>query len=258
MNLKWNDTGIKALFHGVLDKTVGRILRTLRFLTLKGYVVAQKTVVDLIIEHAIEESSKFAIENFKNAMMFYDKTQLQKYCVGLSNQTLTIESNKNSHKPIIAEFGVWKGYSINFLATECPSYEVYGFDSFEGLEEDWYGATLVKGSFDQNSKMPKVKENVILIKGWFEDTVPSFVEKINLQRISIINMDADTYKPTNYVLNALSKNISKGTIIIFDEFFGYPNWRLHEYKAWEEFVKDFGISYRYIGFSKRLVAVEIL
>jgi hypothetical protein len=37
---------------------------------------------------------------------------------------------------VIAEFGVLKGKSINFLATKCPNAQVFGFDSFLGIEED--------------------------------------------------------------------------------------------------------------------------
>jgi len=62
----------------------------------------------------------------------------------------------------------------------------------------------------------------------------------------------------NYVLKTLSKNLGAGTIIIFDEYFGYPNFRLHEFKAWKEFVNSTGIKYRYIGYSEQQVAVEIL
>ena len=71
-------------------------------------------------------------------------------------------------------------------------------------------------------------------------------------------MDADTYKPTAYVLNSLTKNLGKGTIVIFDEYFGYHNFRQHEFKAWQEFVNSEGIKYQYIGYTKMQVAIEIL
>jgi hypothetical protein len=71
-------------------------------------------------------------------------------------------------------------------------------------------------------------------------------------------MDADTYKPTNFVLNALRNNLRVGTIIIFDEYFGYTNWRSHEFRAFQEFVSSFGIEYKYIAHTSMQVAVEIL
>lgn len=63
-------------------------------------------------------------------------------------------------------------------------------------------------------------------------------------------MDADTYKPTAYVLNSLAKNLGEGTIVIFDEYFGYPSFRLHEFKAWQEFVNSEGLKYEYIGYTE--------
>lgn len=71
-------------------------------------------------------------------------------------------------------------------------------------------------------------------------------------------MDADTYKPTSYVLSSLAQNLRKGTIVIFDQYYGYPNFRLHEFKAWQEFVHAQQIKYEYIGYTERQVAVEIL
>lgn len=159
---------------------------------------------------------------------------------------------------MIAEFGVWKGESINFFARKCPSAHIYGFDSFEGLEEDFYGFVLLKGYFSTAGKLPKCEKNVELFKGWFEDTLPMFIGKIGKIQIHILHMDANTYKPTAYVLNSLSKNLSKGTIIIFDEYFGHHRWRLHEFKAWQEAVEAFDIKYTYLCYTEGQVAVEIL
>jgi hypothetical protein len=158
----------------------------------------------------------------------------------------------------IAEFGVYKGKSINFFARSCPKAKVYGFDSFEGLEEDWYGFRLQKGFFSTNGQLPKCERNVILVKGWFEDTLPKFCRELKGEQIQLLHMDADTYKPTSYVLNSLTKNLGKGTIIIFDEYFGYSSFRLHEFKAWQEFVNSEGIKYQYIGYTELQVAIEIL
>ncbi len=97
-----------------------------------------------------------------------------------------------------------------------------------------------------------------LVKGWFEDTLPKFCAELQQEKILLLHMDADTYKPTAYVLSSLSNNLGKGTIIIFDEYFGYPNFRLHEFKAWQELVDSSGLKYRYIGYTEMQVAIEIL
>jgi hypothetical protein len=48
-----------------------------------------------------------------------------------------------------------------------------------------------------------------------------------------------------------------GTIIVFDEYFNYPNWEEHEYKAFQEFIGESGLGYRYLGFARQQVAVRI-
>lgn len=52
----------------------------------------------------------------------------------------------------------------------------------------------------------------------------------------------------------------QGTIIVFDEYFNYPAWRQHEYKAFQEFISKFGRKYRYIAMSaeKGHVAVQLI
>jgi hypothetical protein len=109
-----------------------------------------------------------------------------------------------------------------------------------------------------NGQLPKCESNVTLVKGWFEDTLPKFCEELQQEIILLLHMDADTYKPTAYVLNSLLSNLGRGTIVIFDEYFGYPNFRQHEFKAWQEFVNSNGINYAYIGYTEMQVAIEIL
>ena len=48
----------------------------------------------------------------------------------------------------------------------------------------------------------------------------------------------------------------KGSVILFDELYGYPGWRHHEYKALQEVLAP--SSYRFISFSKQSVAIEML
>jgi hypothetical protein len=89
---------------------------------------------------------------------------------------------------------------------------------------------------------------VQLHKGWFDQTLPGFLTR-NPGPVSFINVDCDAYESTNYLLNQLADRIVPGTVIMFDEYYNYPNWREHEYKAWQEFVAARKITYRYAGFS---------
>jgi hypothetical protein len=69
-------------------------------------------------------------------------------------------------------------------------------------------------------------------------------------------MDMDTYTPTKFTLSKIKPFLQKGTIILFDEFYGFPNWEKTEFKAFNEiFKKD---EYKYIAFCSRQVAVKIL
>lgn len=55
----------------------------------------------------------------------------------------------------------------------------------------------------------------------------------------------------------LADPIVPGAIILSDEYFNYPNWEQHEFRAFQEFVTDRAVRYRYIGFSRQQVAVHV-
>ncbi|MEZ5939218.1 MAG: TylF/MycF/NovP-related O-methyltransferase [Hyphomonadaceae bacterium] len=94
----------------------------------------------------------------------------------------------------------------------------------------------------------RVPANVALHKGWFDATLPSFLEA-NPGPVSFVNIDCDIYESTRYVLEQLRDRLRPGSVILFDEYYNYPNWREHEYRAWQEFVAANNIAYRYAGFS---------
>jgi hypothetical protein len=240
---------LRKFIYRVFDFSFGRLTRLFQR-SLRNR--APYTVLELVAQNAIQESADYAIKNFGEAILFDSRSELWSYCLDSIPELNSLKGG------IIAEFGVYKGQSINFFAKKCPNSRVFGFDSFEGLEENWYGFRSIQGAFNTYGKMPKVESNVKLIKGWFEDTLPNFIQGLKQEQISILHMDADTYKPTQYVLNALHKNLGTGSIIIFDEYFGYPNWVLHEVKAFQEFIDTFNIKYKFVGYSNFQVAVEIL
>ena len=239
---------MKQLIFRVFNLTVGKVLRLFqRTLIIRN---SPQGVFLLIHQQALQDSAQYASKNFSQAMQFDKRSELWSYCLNRIPQLQT--------GGVIAEFGVWKGDSINFFARNCPKAKVFGFDSFEGLEEDWYGTRLQKGFFSTNGQLPKCERNVSLIKGWFEDTLPKFCRELQGEKIQLLHMDADTYKPTAYVLNSLTKNLGRGTIVIFDEYFGYSSFREHEFRAWQEFVNSEGIKYQYSGYMEMQVAIEIL
>ncbi len=145
-------------------------------------------------------------------------------------------------KGLYLEFGVFQGRTINRIARQVEN-KVYGFDSFEGLPEDWRTG-FSKGKFGVDN-VPVVEDNVELIKGWFQDSLPKFLEE-HSEKCAFIHIDCDLYSSAKYVLNTLKDRIVEGTIISFDEYFNYPGWQEGEYKAFKEFVEENNIMFKYL------------
>lgn len=159
---------------------------------------------------------------------------------------------------LFAEFGVFEGVSINYFAKklEYKNIRIYGFDSFEGLKEPWYGTDAAISAFDRGGELPDVLSNVELVAGWFDHTLPAFLAA-HQEKVSFLHMDADTYESTHLVLDLLKDRIGQGTVIVFDEYLGFPNWQNGEFRAWQEFVAAQRITYAYIGFSLRQAAIQV-
>jgi len=160
---------------------------------------------------------------------------------------------------MILEFGVFTGNSINYIADVLNSSVIDGFDSFEGLPEFWRDG-FGKGVFAMDG-LPNVKSNVRLHKGWFDDTLPKFLRDVPAdQKIAYLHIDCDLYSSTATVFNLLWDRIVSGTIIVFDEYFNYPDWRGGEFKAFKEFTANSGHEYNYITYNRlhEQVAVRII
>jgi FkbH-like protein len=158
------------------------------------------------------------------------------------------------------EFGVWSGHSINLIASLLPSSKVYGFDSFEGLPEAWFGKADGIGQFSRNGELPQVRENVELVVGWFDHVLAPFLDTHEFEKIALLHIDCDIYSSTQTVFSYLYKKIVPGTVIVFDEYLNYPTWQRHEYAAFQEFVGNRQIKYEYLGLvpGDMQVAVRIL
>jgi len=156
---------------------------------------------------------------------------------------------------LIAEFGVATGRTINHIARLKPKDIIHGFDSFEGLPEDWT-SRMPKGFF-RRTAVPKVRENVKLHIGWFNITLPGFKAKYGNTPLQLLHIDSDLYSSAVTILNTLKDNIVPGTVIIFDEYINYPGWELDEFKAWQEHVAKYNVEYEYIGRVSRHQKVAI-
>ncbi|WP_265445837.1 TylF/MycF/NovP-related O-methyltransferase [Flexivirga meconopsidis] len=137
---------------------------------------------------------------------------------------------------LVAEFGVHRGKSLTIIADHFPDQTVHGFDSFEGLPEAWSGTGKDSGAFNEGGKPPELPvSNVEFHVGWFDDTVPQFA-KLPSEPFRFAHLDADLYSSTKTVFDNLGDRFVPGTIVLFDEYFGYHGWQQHEHKAFEEFL----------------------
>jgi predicted O-methyltransferase YrrM len=160
------------------------------------------------------------------------------------------------------EFGVFTGGTIRYIAKLLrkagkPNASIHGFDSFEGLPEAWGGFGLGHATFSLGGKLPRVPSNVTLHKGWFRDTIPKWRE-VHAGPVAFIHIDCDIYSSTAELLEGLRDRLQPGTVIVFDEYFNFPNWQQHEFKAWKEFVARHSLTYEYLSYSRQQVAVRIL
>jgi Macrocin-O-methyltransferase (TylF) len=141
------------------------------------------------------------------------------------------------------EFGVYRGYSMRLWSEglKNPDAQLIGFDSFEGLPEDWH-ADASAGRFDTGGQTPMIDDSrVSFVKGWFDAVLPTF-NMPSHDRL-VVNLDADIYSSTKYVLDWLTPHIRPGDILYFDEFFD----RTQELRAFDEFLKTTNMRFALLG-----------
>jgi len=161
-----------------------------------------------------------------------------------------------------AEFGVGNGVSTKSLIKHLPNNdtELYLFDSFKGLPEDWkeFSNEHVKGTFAVERIPSFDNPRVKLVVGWFHDTLPYFTTD---KPFSFIHIDCDLYSSTTCIFKNINHLIVSGTTIVFDEYYNYggDKWLNHEYKAFTEYVSGNKIKFEYLGRTdKYQVIVKIL
>lgn len=165
----------------------------------------------------------------------------------------------------IAELGVFRGLGLmtwaNLLEAYCigdRTKTVYGFDNWKGFLElskedgreegsvektvggfspEKYYDELVEAIkiFDRDRFVPW-KPRVKLVIGSIEESVRDFVEKNPGIRFSLIHFDCDLYRPTKIALEYLWPLVSKGGVVLFDEY-SIKEWP-GETKAVDEYFSD--------------------
>jgi hypothetical protein len=216
----------RGISEGVFARAYRKILHT---------YYANDLWLDLRL-HAKRDSVAYIIANMPDALVKTDRFDL-----------LAFALSRAPAQGLVLEFGVEKGASLRHLAAHTTRI-VHGFDSFEGLPGDWGGTKEAKGAFDLKGRLPQIPPNAKLHIGWFDQTLPAFLAT-NAEPCALIHIDCDIYSSTVTIFDALKERIRPGTVIVFDEYFNYPGWRNHEYKAFQEFIARTNHSYSYLGFS---------
>jgi hypothetical protein len=167
---------------------------------------------------------------------------------------------QNRIKGAFVECGVWKGGCAAIMAYVAQKAEsgrkTWLFDSFEGLPEPTdkdgkkareYASNRMSGRLLAINRcvacLGDVKkilfeilkinpENVVISKGWFQNTLPKVKDKIG--PIAILRLDGDWYESTRQCLdNLYDIVIQKGYIIIDD----YGHWEGAK-RAVDEFLAE--------------------
>lgn len=156
----------------------------------------------------------------------------------------------------ILEFGVMEGRTLRLLGAYFSTRLVHGFDSFEGLPEDWRH-DIRSGAFSTQGKPPEnLPGNTRLHIGLFSQCIPAY-KAVFQGKIALLHIDCDLYSSAHTVLFGLAERLPPGSIIVFDEYINYPGWREQEHKAFMEFVAAFEIRFSYVAFASSYLSVAI-
>ena len=139
------------------------------------------------------------------------------------------------------EFGVYRGDSLRLWISNISRQDsrFVGFDTFTGLPERWR-LTEQAGHFNANGLTPDINDPRCRFEvGLFQDTLPGFVARTDLTGRLVVNLDADMFTSTLFVLTTLAPLLKPGDLIFFDEF----SCPLDEFRAFEEFVRSFRVKY---------------
>jgi len=196
-----------------------------------------------VYQHKIDAMTIF-LNNIKDYYKLFIEQILSNGFTLVSKERLTNLYNqcskfKNTNYSFV-ECGVAKGGSLAMMKFSCgKNNKVFGLDSFEGMppitNEDIgdynkscpltnfgkVGDNLSGGIdnvYNTFNKLSLNMDNVILIKGFFQDTLQIQENIDNIGDIAILRLDGDWYESTKICLEKLYDNVIDGGIIIIDDY----------------------------------------
>lgn len=150
----------------------------------------------------------------------------------------------------VMEFGVARGETIKYISSHWPDQAVWGFDSFQGLPEPWfmnsrdYYTRPARGFDLLQEGLPTYPDNVKLVIGWYDQSISPWLES-NPELVKFLHVDCVLYSSTITVLTLLKDRIVPGTVIVFDDFYpwddyrSYALWKDGEYRALKEWTVQY-------------------
>lgn len=222
------------------------------FLAAYGLLAGDPGAEEVIRTHVQPHPARRALVDGIHALLPHCPQPARLF--GLSAALLRFAMEQAAGEGMVLEFGVRRGTSITVLAGVAGQ-EVHGFDSFEGLPEDWQNESA--GVMTTGAVLPEVPANVRLHAGWFEDTLDPFLAA-QAGPVRLVNIDSDIYASARFVLDRLKGRIQPGTVIVFDEFIGNRTWADDEFKAFAEYVAESGVRWRVLAlapFTKQVAVV---
>ena len=163
---------------------------------------------------------------------------------------------------MVLDFGVASGRSTLQIADGLSPLEnrkVVGFDAFLGIRDAWSKVGRPPGSMSRGGSIPPALQEhprVDLVVGWVEDTLDHFLSS-NPGEIAFVHMDMDVYPPTRYTLERIKSRLAPGSVVVFDDFFGFVGWQHHSVRAFNEVLApdeewvSIGISSSQVAFRKQ-------
>ncbi len=170
------------------------------------------------------------------------------------------------------DLGVWLGWSTRLTADACGR-TVYGFDTFEGLVEDWQidDQMLVKqGTFSLSEPIAQrsmrdtgvtlhdgipatLGRPVQFVRGSTYDTLAPFLADRPGSPIRLFHMDLDTYESCLHALETCKDRFIEGSILVFDEYLVTNA----EMRAFFEFQHRYELQWRYRAWGLEIMEMNL-
>lgn len=138
----------------------------------------------------------------------------------------------------VVECGVWRGRSLFILSTLAHDRHVFAFDSFDGFPNPEGGKNdnpeaavkyhfkntspdMVREFLKMSKAVSKFSDNVRIVQGYFEDTLPQWRKEIG--PIALIHLDCDIYESYQTCFANLYNQLLPGGLMLFDEYLSGAN-----------------------------------